>query len=218
MGKKKKTDPRIELIDHYKKYVSSKGKLPKFIMELAEYGQVDFIEFKKQFKSLEELEVALLLWYFKNANDLLVKDKQADEWDPKDRHIAFLYLLIESMSKDEAFLHEFIDHKKSSSTFTTKFMYVLNKQDFEAIRTDGKMTEVFDKISINPKKAALTNHALGVIIFYLRDKSEDKQDTDAFIEKTSDLLFRLTDTSTLQSIFDLGKFMATRKNEVFTWD
>ena len=122
------------------------------------------------------------------------------------------------MSKDEAFLHEFIDHKKSSSTFTTKFMYVFNKQDFEAIRTDGKMTEVFDKISTNPKKAALTNHALGVIIFYLRDKSEDKQDTDAFIEKTSDLLFRLTDTSTLQSIFDLGKFMATRKNEVFTWD
>ena len=218
MGKKKKTDPRIELINHYKKYVSSKGKLPQFIMELAEYGQVDFIEFKKHFKSLEELEVALLLWYFKNANDLLVKDKQADEWDPKDRHIAFLYLLIESMSKDEAFLHEFIDHKKSSSTFTPKFMYVLNKQDFEAIRTDGKMTEVFDKISINPKKAALTNHALGAIIFYLKDKSEDKQDSDAFIEKTSDLLFRLTDTSTLQSIFDLGKFMATRKNEVFTWD
>jgi len=59
---------------------------------------------------------------------------------------------------------------------------------------------------------------MSVLWFYTNDRSEDKQDTDAFIEKTSDLLFRLTDTSTLTSIFDLGKFMITRKNTAFSWN
>jgi ubiquinone biosynthesis protein COQ9 len=71
---------------------------------------------------------------------------------------------------------------------------------------------------VNPKKAAIINHAMSVILFYLNDHSDESQDTDAFIEKTTDLLFKLSDTSTLTSMFDLGKFLIQRKQTGFSWE
>ncbi|HAQ70700.1 MAG TPA: hypothetical protein DCR48_06970 [Flavobacteriales bacterium] len=214
---KKKKDPRVELVSLYKKYVTTSGELPHSIKDLMHFGELDFKDFKKHFKNLEELEVALVLWYFQCADDLLQSDDEAKSWDQKDRHIAFLYLLIEQASADELFLNEFVSEKRKSSSFMKQFAMTLNAQSFKALDNPGKTSEMLGSIGLNPKKTALTNHALSVLWFYTFDTSTDKQDTDAFIEKTSDLLFRLTDTSTLTSMFDLGKFMVTRKNTAFSW-
>jgi len=216
--KKSKIDPRVQLVQLYKSYVTTHSELPKSIKDLIKFGEMDFKDFKSNFKSLEELEIALVLWYFKQSDDLLSADKEANEWDQKDKHTAFLYLLIEQASQDDVFLSELVHAKKNSPSFMRQFAMTLNAQQFEALSHEGKTTEVFERIGLNPKKSALTNHAMSVLWFYTNDRSEDKQDTDAFIEKTSDLLFRLTDTSTLTSIFDLGKFMITRKNTAFSWN
>ncbi len=216
--KKKKLDPRIELIALYKNFVTTKGELPQSIKVLMKFGKIDFKGFKSHFKNLEELETALVLWYFKKADDLLQSDKEVQSWVQKDRHTAYLYLLVEQASDDGIFLREFVEVKRSSPSFMKHFTMTLNSQHFESLSSSGITTEVFEKIGLNPKKSALTNHALGVLWFYVFDKTTGKQDTDAFIEKTSDLLFRLTDTSTLTSIFDLGKFLVTRKNTAFSWD
>lgn len=216
--KQKKSDPRVELVALYKKYVTTHGELPSSIKDLMHFAKIDFKDFKAHFRNLEELETALVLWYFKKADDLFQSDKEANDWDQKDRHTAFLYLLVEQAAQDQIFLKEFVQSKRKSPSFMKHFTMTLNAQHFESLNHDGKTTEVFERIGINPKKSVLTNHAMSVLWFYTFDKSDDKQDTDAFIEKTSDLLFRLTDTSTLTSIFDLGKFMATRKNTAFSWN
>lgn len=216
--KKKQADPRFELVALYKNFVTAKGELPQSIKALMKFGKIEFKEFKSHFKNLEELETALVLWYFKKADDLLQSDKEAESWNQKDRHTAFLYLLIEQASNDDIFLNEFVEAKRASPSFMKHFIMTLNAQHFESLSSSGSTSEVFEKIGLNPKKSALTNHAMSVLWFYAFDKTTDKQDTDAFIEKTSDLLFRLTDTSTLTSIFDLGKFMVTRKNTAFSWN
>ncbi len=216
-NKKKKKDPRVQLVSLYKKYVTTSGELPHSIKDLMRFGDLDFKDFKKHFKNLEELEAAIVLWYFQCADDILQGDKEAKSWDQKDRHAAFLYLLVEQASPDELFLSEFVAEKRKSPSFMKSFAMTLNAQSFKSLDHHGKSAEMLSSIGLNPKKTALTNHALSVLWFYTFDSSADKQDTDAFIEKTSDLLFRLTDTSTLTSMFDLGKFMISRKNTAFSW-
>lgn len=218
MAKKKEKDGRLALVKLYKDYLLTHGELPTSMKAFMKFGNLKLDGFKKHFQNLEELEIAMLLLYFKKANDILKKGPNLEELSSKERHLAFLYVLVEKVSKDEVFLREFMHHKRKQPNFIQKFMMALNAQSFEGLQANGKMSEVFEKININPKKTALVNHALGVIYFFLKDDSEEKQDTDAFIEKTTDLLFRLTDTSTLMSMFDLGKFMASRKKSVFTWD
>jgi hypothetical protein len=184
-----------------------------------QFGEFDFGDFKTVFENLEALEVATMLLYFKRANDAVMLDEHLEALSAKERHLAFCYVLAEMVGEDEIFLQQFLHDKQMDGSYVKTFLGVLNQQSFELLNgSGGKLSEQFDKININPKKAALTNHALGIVYFYLKDRSIDKQDTDAFIEKTTDLLFRLTDTSTLMSMFDLGKFMASRKKTVFSWD
>ncbi len=218
MAKKKEKDPRLALVKLYKDYLLTHGELPASLKAFMDFGSLKLDGFKKHFNSLEELEVALLLLYFKKSDDVLKSSSDAEELTSKERHLAFLYILVETVGEDEIFLREFLHQKRKQPSFIQKFMMALNAQELTGMHSEGKLSEVFEKVKINPKKTALTNHALAVIYFLLKDNSEDKQDTDAFIEKTTDLLFRLTDTSTLMSMFDLGKFMASRKQSVFTWE
>ncbi len=217
-NKKKNQDPRLEFVDLYKQFVYTHGACPANLKEFMSFGDFAFGDFKAVFDSLEALEVATMLLYFKRANDAVLADEHSAALSPKERHLTFCYVLVELVGEDEIFLQQFLQDKKQDGSYVKQFLHVLNKQSFEVLRSDGRFSEQFEKLKINPKKSALTNHALGMIYFYLRDKSADKQDTDAFIEKSTDLLFRLTDTSTLMSMFDLGKFMASRKETVFSWD
>lgn len=182
------------------------------------FGKISFEDFRKAFEHLEELEVALMILYFKKANDAVMADDQIGELSAKERHLAYCYVLLEMIGDDEVFVGQFLHDKKKDGSYIKSFLMTLNRQSFEALSAESKLAERFDKLEINPKKTALVNHALGVVYFYLNDRSEDKQDSDAFVEKTTDLLFRLTDTSTLMSMFDLGKFMVSRKKSVFSWD
>ncbi len=215
---KKKKKPRIELVSIYKKFVNKNGTLPESVKELAHFADMDYTKFRTHFKSLEELEIAIILWYFSCADTLLQADKESQNWEQKDRHAAFLYLLVEQATGDALFLSAFVDEKRKSPSFMSRFAMTLNAQKFSSLHHESKTFEMLGPLSINPKKAALTNHALSVLWFFAIDQSQEKQDTDAFIEKTTDLLFKLTDTSMLTSMFDLGKFMVTRKNNAFSWN
>lgn len=218
MTEHQNTDPRIELLQLYKKYLLSKGEIPSSFQQLMEFGQIDLAGIKTHFRSMTELETALLLLYFKQSDDLVNADETSATLSSKERHLAFLYVLVEKAGDDEIFLQEFLRHKRKDPAFIKEFMAAINVQELEVLKGGGKIQEVFEKIKLNPKRTALINHALSVLYFFLNDRSAEKQDTDAFIEKTTDLLFKLTDTSTLSSLLDFGKFMASRQKTAFTWD
>jgi hypothetical protein len=57
-------------------------------------------------------------------------------------------------------------------------------------------------------------HFLAIIHFYIKDSSENFQDTDAFIEKSSQLAFQSAASGVLESGFDFLRFMVG-KDEKF---
>ena len=96
-----------------------------------------------------------------------------------------------------------------------KLQSTLGKIELSWGEIEGWKPEILEKLKLNPKQSILINHSLSCIVFYLKDKSNEKQDTDAYIEKTTDLLFKLSDTSTLNSMLDLGRFMFSRTKNAF---
>jgi hypothetical protein len=206
------------LIKAYKNYTLKKGKTPKTVEKLTAFAGKDFSDFKSAFKTMEELELALVLRYFKKINATLSADENVKKLSRKELHLAMLYMLVEKVEKDQIFLEVFIHQKRKDPGFIAKLNMLLSRQEYLIFKTSGKLTEMLENVKVNPKKTAIINHAMSVILFYLNDVSEECQDTDAFIEKTTDLLFKLSDTSTLSSIFDLGKFLYQRKKTGFNWE
>ncbi|MGD1846691.1 MAG: hypothetical protein ACFB10_14985 [Salibacteraceae bacterium] len=217
MAKKKKAFDKLQWIAAYKSFVLEKGELPATVRELAEMAGQTFPDFKKQFTDLRQLETAVIALYFKEANDLLMADEKFEEYSNKEKQLAFLYVMIEKAGADEVFLQEFQRLKKTDRGFAVRLMRFLNRQELSwAELSWGASTA--ERVGINPKQAALIQHALSTLMFFLKDYSEEKQATDAYIEKTTDVLYRLTDTSTVRSMVDLGKFLFSRRKTTFSWE
>lgn len=211
------TKSKLKWVEQYKNFIRKTGECPHSTAQLLEFAKADFESFKSAFDSLQELEIAFILWYFQSSNDLVEADENSKELSNRERYLAFLYVMSEKVSEDTIVLQQMLATHANKKQFLAKLTYVLNQQHFQVFASDGKMAEVFEKVKLNPKRTALTQHSLSVILFLLKDRSSEHQDTDAYIEKSTDLLFKLTDTSTLTSLFDFGKFMMSRKKEVFTW-
>lgn len=218
MAKKKKAFDKYAWVAAYKSYLLQKGELPEKAMQLAEFAEQSFENFRSCFTSLQQLETAVILLYFKQAHELLLADEQFEDYSPKEKQLAFLYVLIEKAGDDVLFLQAFHEEKRWDKSFAIRLMRMLNEHKLAWGASDHWGADKLAKAGINPKQMALINQALSALVFFLRDDSEDKQDTDAYIEKSTDLLFRLTDTSTIKSAFDFGKFLLSRKSTTFSWE
>lgn len=203
-------------IKAYKEYALHHGELVNSIKQLIQFKDRSFVDFRKQFEDLGDLELKIIIQYFEKALKSIAKDDNYHELNQKDQHLAFLYLLIENIEEDEIFLEILIKSKSKDGHFILSMQKKLQKLEIDWSRLKGWRPDIVDKLNFNPKQTLFVNHALSCIWFYLKDRSEDKQDTDAFIEKTTDLMFKVTDTSTLQSMLDFGKFMYSRREAAFS--
>lgn len=216
MAKKTKKYRKTDWFKAYKDYVLQYGETANDTKDLLHFTEQPFVQFGELFDELEELEVHLIVDYFANALKVLDKDKELKEMEVKDQHLAFLYLLMELIAKDDLFLRIFKRGKQGDSNFFIRLQKGLNQQELSWAKLKNWRPDFIDELNINPKRSLLINHAISCMLFSIEDKSKDKQDTDAYIEKTTDLLFKLTDTSTLHSFLDLGKFMYSRgKSKMF---
>lgn len=217
MAKKKKAFSKRKWISAYKDFLLQRGMLPKTELELIEFAGKSFEAFRKKFSKLEHLETAVIRLYFKEAHELLVADAMFHEYSNKDKQLAFLYVLIEKATEDKIFLQEFQRAKKWDQSFAIRLLHSLNAQELAWASMNWNAAPI-KQVGINPKQMVLIQHALSAMAFFLRDTSKGHEDTDAYIEKSTDVLFKLTDTSTLRSMVDLGRFLFSRKEAVFNWD
>lgn len=214
MPKKKYTAK--DWIKAYKNYALENGELIKSIKELIQYESKPFVDFRKHYEDFHAFEQQIIIDYFESALLMLSKDENSKNLSGKEQQLAFLYLLIEAIENDEIFLEVFLKDKAKDGKFIVSLQKELQKLELDWSKINGWRPDFVDKFNINPKQTVFMNHALSCMWFYLKDKSEDKQDTDAYIEKTTDLMFKISDTSTLKSMLDFGKFMYSRKDSTFS--
>lgn len=215
MAQKKKKWGPADWIKSYQNYLLEKGELIKELSVLLDYTDRTYIEFRAHFEDFEHLESSVVKHYFQQSLTMIQGDDRLEEMSSSEKHLTFLYVLMENISEDEIFLSDFYRAKWKDATFQLKMQKELLNLELDWAETTSWKAEIVEKLPVNPKKAVLMNHAISCILFFLKDKSEDKQDTDAYIEKTTDLLFKLSDTSALDSLVDFGKFIISRRKTAF---
>jgi len=201
-----------EILKAYKSYFLEKGKAPKTLKKIAKRLEINITSIWKYFENVEEIELTLLLKYFKKAIKSVHQEKNAHAYSSEEKYMAFLFACTELYEKDLLFLPHFIKEKRRDLNFWKKMNTLLFKLDWKIYFLNALPIPKVEKIEGKAKKSVMVNHTLSVLFFWAKDHSKEKNDTDAFIETSCQVLFAFQNTQLVQAAFGFGKFMLSRHN------
>jgi hypothetical protein len=213
MTKKKTETP--DIIGTYMKFVLEHGHKPSSIYSFAQDLGITESEFYKYYSSFDSVEKQIFKAFFDNTKSLLDKDKAFQNFDAQNKLLSFYFTFFEVLKANRSYVVFVLENQKNKlkvlsnlSELKKAFAHFVEELEIETIDLkDEKMEKVKNRGMVEWTWGQL----LFTIKFWLDDSSPDFEKTDVFIEKSITTSFALLDSSTLSSVFDLGKFLFKEK-------
>ncbi|NQZ77872.1 MAG: hypothetical protein HRT61_17470 [Ekhidna sp.] len=205
----KKAVSRSSIQKGYQDYLLTEGKKPETVRILTKYLNTSDQEFYKHFGSLKNIEKSIWEDYFHSTLKVITKDADFSEMDGREKHLSFLFTLMEIVKEDRSYILYKLENKKPNDLpkelrDTRKIL--LNSDDIDWAKTfDYLPNNVQDKTQ-TAYKQVLWSHSIATLLFWVKDDSAAASDTDVFIEKTTRTAFDVGENPALESIIDLSKF------------
>lgn len=212
---KKKIETSEVIIAEYMKYVLKKGARPKSINAFAQQIGIKESEFYKHFGSFEMIEKTIFKAFFDNTKRLLDKNEEFQTFDAQNKLLSFYFTFFEVMKANRSYVVFALENEKNKLKMLST-LSELKKVFLEFIQEIGIETiefkeEKMEKFKNKGLSEGIWAQLLFTIKFWLEDNSAGFEKTDVFIEKSITTGFALLDSSTLNSVFDLGKFLFKEK-------
>ncbi len=209
----KKTNEKI--LSAYMQYRLEKGSRPASIYAFAGELEISEAEFYAHFGSFEALEKAIFKAFFEQTMELLGKNEEYHSFDAKNKVIAFYYTFFEVLKANRSYVLLVLNDERNKLKMLASLSEL--KKAFTGfidglkIETPELPHEKIEKIKTRSIRESAWAQLLFTLRFWLEDNSADFEKTDLFIEKSVNTAFALLDANTLNSVFDLGKFLYHEK-------
>lgn len=201
-----------EIVEKYVDYVLTKGSDPHSVYAFVKELGIGEDEFYAHFSSFDSLKQSIWLHMINDTLEVLEKDKVYQEYNTRERLLAFYYTLFERMLKNRSYVaYTFRANPKSFESnpaqlkkFRSAYMEYIQNLLNEGIEQD----EIVKRPVISDRyKDGLWVQMLFLIQFWLKDDSEGFEKTDAAIEKSVSLAFDLMGNGPLEKMIDFAKFL-----------
>lgn len=206
---------RDEILSAYMNHLLEKGTRPASVYAFAGSLEMEESAFYRHFGSFEALEKAIFKAFFDQSIQLLEQNKEYHTYDAKNKVIAFYYTFFELLKANRSYvllaLKDAKDKLKALSALAElkkAFVAYIDSLEIETPKLPNEKIEQFKSRSLRESAWA---QLLFTLRFWLEDTSADFEKTDVFIEKSVNTAFALLDATTLNSMFDLGKFLYHEK-------
>ncbi|WP_319482922.1 TetR family transcriptional regulator C-terminal domain-containing protein [uncultured Draconibacterium sp.] len=204
-----------EIMSAYMNYLLEKGTRPASVYAFARDLEMEESEFYKLFGSFEALEKAIFKAFFDQSMQLLAQNKEYQSFDAKNKVIAFYYTFFEVLKANRSYvllaLNESKDKLKVLASLSELKKAFAEYVDSLEIETPKLPHEKIEKVKARSLRESAWAQLLFTMRFWIEDTSPDFEKTDVFIEKSVNTAFALLDATTLNSVFDLGKFLYHEK-------
>ncbi|MEL6654551.1 MAG: TetR family transcriptional regulator C-terminal domain-containing protein [Bacteroidota bacterium] len=201
------------LIQRYKDYVLGQAKRPASVYRFMQEMEKDEKAFYAHFASFEALEQQLFYSYFENTISRLSASEEYQEYDSLQKILAFFYTWLEVMQADRS-LVLFMQQHAHYPLFSLTPSYMASTQEpfEEHMRKLLKVAiddgQVADRMFVTRYyKQGFWAQARQILRYWLNDHSQDFEKTDAMVEKSLRLAFDIIEPNTLDSGFDLVRFL-----------
>lgn len=204
---------RQQILTAYETHLRREGRPPVSVFRFAEAQGFSERDFFSEFPSLEAVESA---WWTGKLERVIESVESGAEWpafSARHRMLAFLFAFAEASLDFRSLLllrlhqRNVLTNPPELSAFEDRFLAFAHRL-LEHGRTSGEIASRGPLSRLYPQAAYRLFRS--VIDFHLRDTSPRYERTDAFIEKSTTVLFDLIGKQVLDSGFDLLRFLLPR--------
>jgi len=208
--KKKKIDDN-SIVSLYMDSVLVQNAEPKNVYLFCKENEIEEADFYSFYGSIEALKEDIWVKFYENIASNLVKDENFASYTNRNKLLSLYFTLFEVLSLNRSYVYFTLkDSKNGLKTLKQlKGMRTHFKSFVEQIIDESEMPKS-DQI----KKLTKPFFAEGAWIqflfllkFWLDDTSKGFEKTDIMIEKSVKAVLDVLDTTPLESLIDLGKFI-----------
>ncbi len=204
----KKTATRKSIQKGYQDYLLEHGKIPETVRIFTNFLDITDESFYKHFGSLKHIEASIWNDYYTSTLEIIQKDPDFEGMDAREKHLSFLYTMLELLKPDRSFILFRLEDKKPHNLPPE-----LQKTQQTVAQADIYWAKTFDFLPDRAKentqssyRRVLWSHSIALLMFWVKDDSAEAKDTDVFVEKSTRTVFDIGELPALDSIFDLSKF------------
>ena len=204
-----------KIYEAYTKTILEEEKVPTSVYRFCKNIGIEESEFYKHFASLEHLKGQIFCQFFDNALSLIQKEKGYVSKAPQEKLLSFYFTFFEVIHMNRSYVLFALNGEKNpmEKMSTLKPLRTVFKQFVTVLIQDGNAL----------KQSKLTKHPEAIfsegawiqlaflLKFWMEDTSEHFEKTDMAIEKSVRTVFDLFDSTPLESVLDLGKFLWKEK-------
>lgn len=199
-----------DLENQYWHVLLTTGKRPSSVYAFTQEIGMEESEFYQHAASFEALEAAYWDRLVEETIKVLHKDKEYADYPGDQKILAFFFTFFVHAQKNRSRLVVFFPRSgcfKALKPMRKRFIEFAREIVQEGIE-DGTIA---DRKKISEKYPELLFEQFRSIIeFHRKDQSDEFQDTDALIEKSVRFSADIARSGTLDSAFDLGRFLMRR--------
>lgn len=211
-----KKDLKQTIINTFMDHVLVHNKIPSSVYTFCKALKIDESEFYKHFASFTNLEEHIFVLFFEKSTDLVASDASYENYNSREKLLTLYYTLFEMFTANRSYVVWSIgDHKKITfnelkkfKAFKIAFTNFIDSLDLKLANFNNSKIKSFSEKSV---REGAWLQLLITIKFWLDDTSNSFEKTDIYIEKSVNTSFDIIDTSPINSLVDLGKFIFNEK-------
>lgn len=208
---KTKRVTRDTIISAYMETVLENESRPKSVYKFCKDHKMTEQEFYAAFGSFETLQQEIWNDFYDHTLRLAHKTPDFEQFSNKEKMLTFFYTFFEMLTANRSYvlfaLREHSDMMKNMSQLKGLRLRIKEfAADLIRDRNDEKKLKVLQQpVSVFSEGAWL--QTLFILKFWMEDNSPGFEKTDVAIEKSVRAVFDVFETTPLESVLDLGKFL-----------
>ncbi|MGC6421312.1 MAG: TetR family transcriptional regulator C-terminal domain-containing protein [Flavobacteriaceae bacterium] len=210
-----KKELQAKILEQYTDQVLEYEQYPKSVYKFCKAAELEEKDFYSAFASLDAVRESIWEVFFSNAMAVLDSDKGYKKATRKEKLLSFYFTFFEVLLLNRSYVLFALNNEKKS---LQDLIYLKGlRRHFKAFATDLIEQGNADKSNRwqqHPPQIfseAAWLQLLFLIKFWIDDRSESFEKTDAAIEKSVHTAFDVFDNTPLDSIVDFGKFLWKEK-------
>lgn len=202
---------RHQIITAFMKHVAKKNKVPKSIYSFCLKNDFEEDDFYNHFTSYVNLQKEIYLDLFNHTMQTLLKEEEYDKFTAENKLLSFYFTFFENLKANRSYV--VIDLKSQQDISKLELL----KEAFDSyiksleLKSIDLKNETVNKLQEKVKGNGMWLQLMLILKFWLKDDSKGFEKTDILIEKTITTTMQIMDTTPLESIIDLGKFLFKEK-------
>jgi AcrR family transcriptional regulator len=198
-----------KIVREYQRYLLENRTRPRSVMAFVEPLQIKESTFYRYFASFEHLEKSIWKMLFEQVVTEISSQEVYQGYSINEKLLAFYYSWIELLKDHRSYAAYVASKERFYELYPSDFE--LFKESFQAFVSElieeGLATEEIAtrRLITDQYKYLFWVQPVSIFKFWIKDDSENYENTDALIEKTVNFSFDLMRSNSLDSFFDLAK-------------